>query len=46
MGEVYLIQLAQRGISTPVVCILPKDEKRVRLPYPAQDDTKIKFPQN
>lgn len=24
------------GISTPVVCILPKDEKRVRFSYPAQ----------
>jgi len=23
------------GISTPVVHVLPKDEKRVRLPYPA-----------
>lgn len=32
--------LARCGISTPVVCILPKDEKRVRFSYPAQEQTK------
>lgn len=26
------------GISTPVVCVLPKDEKRVQFSYPAQEE--------
>lgn len=26
------------GVSTPVVCHLPKVEKRVRFSYPAHDD--------
>ena len=37
-----MVKCFHRGVSTPVVCYLPKVEKRVRFSYPAHFETFLK----